>query len=56
MAKETIRQRRLLSLTLLRISIFAVAILLIVLGVANGGMKDVWEKAIRICSECIGLG
>ena len=32
------------------------AILLIVLGVVNGGAKDVLTKAVKICSECIGLG
>ncbi len=36
--------------------IIAVAILFIVLGVFNGGMHDVLGKAIRICTECIGLG
>ncbi len=29
---------------------------LIVLGVFNGGMKDVLAKAVKICTECIGLG
>lgn len=32
------------------------AVLLIVLGVLNGGARDVFAKAVRICSECIGLG
>lgn len=39
-----------------RIAIIAVAILLIVFGIFNGGMDDVLQKAIRICTECIGLG
>ena len=30
--------------------------LLIVLGVLNGGARDVLAKAVKICSECIGLG
>lgn len=34
----------------------AVAVVLVVLGVLNGGMADVLGKAIRICTECIGLG
>lgn len=33
-----------------------VAILFIVLGAMNGGMKDMLAKAIKICTECIGLG
>ena len=32
------------------------ALLLIAAGVANGGMRDVWVKAVNICTECIGLG
>ena len=36
--------------------ILAVGLLFILLGVANGGMADVLGKAIRICTECIGLG
>ncbi|MBQ9785145.1 MAG: hypothetical protein IJW29_06560 [Clostridia bacterium] len=39
-----------------RVAILALAILFIVLGVRNGGMRDVLQKAIRICTECIGLG
>ncbi len=36
--------------------ILAVAVVFIILGVTNGGMADVLGKAIRICTECIGLG
>ena len=36
--------------------ILAVGVLFIVLGIFNGGMADVLGKAIRICTECIGLG
>ena len=36
--------------------ILAVGILFILLGIRNGGMADVLGKAIRICTECIGLG
>lgn len=39
-----------------RLVIFAVAVAFIVLGIMNGGMSDVLEKAIKICTECIGLG
>lgn len=37
-------------------ALFAAAALLIVLGVLNGGARDVLAKAVKICSECIGLG
>ncbi|MBR5230930.1 MAG: hypothetical protein IKW00_01635 [Clostridia bacterium] len=34
----------------------ALAVLLIVLGILNGGLWDVLVKAVNICTECIGLG
>ena len=37
-------------------AIVAVSIVLIILGITNGGMADVLEKAVKICTECIGLG
>ena len=39
-----------------RIALVGCALLFIVLGVRNGGMTDVLNKAIKICTECIGLG
>jgi len=39
-----------------RIAILTVAVLLVTLGLLNGGMHDVLVKAINICTECIGLG
>lgn len=44
------------SLAVVRMLVFAVAVLFIVLGISNGGMSDVLDKAIKICTECIGLG
>jgi len=41
---------------IVRLALFAVAVLLVVLGVTNGGTRDVLIKAINICTECIGLG
>lgn len=43
-------------LTRLRTAILVIAIVFIVLGVMNGGLRDVLVKAINICTECIGLG
>lgn len=40
----------------LRISILILAVLLIILGVINGGMEDVLTKGASVCTECIGLG
>ena len=36
--------------------IAVIGIVFVVLGVLNGGMADVLGKAVRICTECIGLG
>ena len=41
---------------IVRIVLAVLAAGLIVHGVFNGSMRDVFVKAIRICSECIGLG
>ena len=48
-----VRGRALLAL---RIALCAAAVVLIVLGVMNGGLWDVLVKAVNICTECIGLG
>lgn len=40
----------------LRAVLIAAAVLFIVFGVLNGGARDVLAKAVKICSECIGLG
>lgn len=39
-----------------RICVLSLAVVFIVLGVLNGGHKDVLDKAVKICMECIGLG
>ena len=39
-----------------RMALLGCAIAFIIAGVANGGMVDVLNKAIKICTECIGLG
>lgn len=50
--KEMPAKRR----NMLRGAVIVLAVLLIVLGIANGGLWDVLVKAINICTECIGLG
>lgn len=37
-------------------ALICAGVLLVVLGVCNGGARDVLAKAIKLCSECIGLG
>ena len=39
-----------------RLVIALLALTLIILGLANGQAKDVLNKAINICTECLGLG
>lgn len=36
--------------------LFAAGAVLVVLGVLNGGALDMLAKAVKICSECIGIG
>ena len=40
----------------LRVALVILSVVLIVLGITNGGLWDVLVKAINICTECIGLG
>ncbi len=51
MGPRGIRGLRLLQAALL---VFSAA--LIAHGILNGSMNDVLAKAVRICTECIGLG
>lgn len=36
--------------------VFVVGVTFVVIGIVNGGARDVLIKAINICTECIGLG
>jgi hypothetical protein len=39
-----------------RLVLLGVACALIIIGLTQNGFYDVLQKAIRICTECIGLG
>ena len=39
-----------------RAALGVLGLILIVVGINGGGMADVLEKAINICTQCIGLG
>lgn len=41
---------------IIRAVLYLLAVVFVVLGIQNGGMRDVLVKAINICTECIGLG
>ena len=40
----------------IRIILVVSAVTLIIVGIANGGMYTVLQKANKLCQECIGLG
>lgn len=44
------------AVAVLRIAVAAAAVILIILGIAGGGLRDVLVKAVKICMECVGLG
>lgn len=41
---------------IIRKGLLAAALILILLGLNQGGFRDVKNKAARICYECIGIG
>ena len=41
---------------IVRLVILAVAVVFIIVGIRNGSLTAVINKAIRICTECVGLG
>ena len=54
--ENSVDGRKTLALNCARIAIIALAVVFIILGVNNGDMEDVVQKAVKICTECIGLG
>lgn len=44
------------TINIIRAVILILAIVLIILGVRNGGFDDVFAKGASICTECVGLG
>ena len=41
---------------MLRIGLLIAAVCLLIAGVLNGSARDVFGKAVKICTECVGLG
>ncbi|MBQ8323468.1 MAG: hypothetical protein IJX91_05830 [Clostridia bacterium] len=39
-----------------RAALGVLGVVLVIVGISNGGMRDVLMKAINICTQCIGLG
>ena len=44
------------NIIIIRAGFISVGIILVVIGIHNGGYADIMNKAIRICYECIGIG
>ena len=44
------------AVTFLRLALIAAAVCFVVVGIFNGSANDVLTKAVKICTECIGLG
>lgn len=53
---KTEHKEKKVDVTVVRCVIAAVAVIFIILGIVNEGYVDVLGKAIKICTECIGLG
>ena len=41
---------------ILRTAVLVIALILIILGILNGGLEDVLAKGAAVCTECVGLG
>lgn len=54
--KETYIENNNKVINIARVSLLVLSVLFIVVGIFNGGAEDVLQKAINICTECIGLG
>ena len=52
---KKIRNEKLI-INIIRTCIIVIAIVFIIVGVVAGGPQRVYQKAINICTECIGLG
>jgi hypothetical protein len=56
MAKEIRAEKFISGVNITKCVILAVAVVFVLLGIFNGGVADVLAKAVKICTECIGLG
>ena len=54
--EETRGRRALRGILYLAAAALVAAGALVILGILNGGLRDVLAKAVKICTECIGLG
>ena len=55
-SKNIITQKSKKSTAIITAFVFALGVAFMILGYFNGGIGDVFGKAVKICTECIGLG
>ena len=53
---EKNKEKTRVNVRVLRVVLLGLACIFIVVGVAGGSARDVFGKAVNICTECIGLG
>ena len=53
---KAVPQKSTRGIRILRVVVLIAAVALIILGVRNGGLDDVFAKGASICTECVGLG
>ena len=53
---EKKEEKKRVNVRLVRIALLVLAVALIAAGVFNGSARDVFGKAVKICTECVGLG
>lgn len=53
---QTVATGKKTATNIIRLALVGVACVLVIIGVCTGDFTDVLQKAIRICTECIGLG
>ena len=54
--EKAVRRQADRTTVILRIVLLIAAVILILLGILNGGLEDVFSKGATICTECVGLG
>ena len=53
---RSIKMRSLNKQALIRALVLAAAIVFLTMGLKDGGFRDVKNKAVMICYECMGIG
>lgn len=54
--EKAVRQQADRKTLTVRTAVLVIAVVMIILGILNGGLEDVLAKGAAICTECVGLG